>query len=364
MRVNSVAKPKSAAAPASAPLPVPPEIIRIERASLARPTELFGTNTSDFSAILRRLQKAIHPDLFDSDVVLRERADAAFRKLQQIYTAAIGKTAPSPAARMGDWVIEAGLSRGDVADLYMASPATDKVSGAAVLKLARIARDNDLIKAEAEALTLLHSPLTGKGATDALKARAYLPAFYGSVTASGRAGNILSYEDGYIPLSRFNDIWVGGILPQHLVWIVNRALTVISYAHHRGLIHGAIVPEHLLLNTTTHGIKLVDWCYSVTMESGKAIAAVSVPRKGMYAPEVLRKIRPTAAADLYMLLKSVATVRLDGVWPKALDDIRTWVTADSPNSRPQTAIDLAERWMEAADKTFGPRKFIELKLPN
>lgn len=353
-----MAKAKSAAAP------TPPEIEHIERASLSRPTDLFGTDTSGHAAVLRRLQKAIHPDLFAGDKALQKRADAAFRKLMQLYTMVGGRVATAPAAQIGKWTVLNGYSRGDLADLYTVSAADGAQS---VLKLARAARDNDLIMAEADALGLLNSPWkqhSGKLYPAAVqdKLHGYLPTLCDTITAGGRAGNVLSFEDDYIPLSRFNDIWTNGVDFRHLVWMCNRALTVLIYAHSRGLIHGAVLPEHLLYHPGKHGIKLVDWCYSVSMESGRFIPAISAPRKTMYPPEVTRKFKPVPATDLYMLMRSLAAVKAD--WPAAFENIKMWAMAASPNSRPQTAQELADRWEEAAEAQYGKPAFVELKLPN
>src|ERR1041384_2824958 len=63
------------------------------------------------------LLKLIHPDRFPADG--RPRADAAARKLAELYHQVNGK-AKVPIAKVGDWEVTAPFAKGNVADLYMA----------------------------------------------------------------------------------------------------------------------------------------------------------------------------------------------------------------------------------------------------
>ena len=53
-----------------------------------------------------------------------------------------------------------------------------------------------------------------------------------------------------------------GIDERDMVWMFKRLLAAIWTSHNLGIIHSAILPEHVLLNLDTHGIVLIDWMHT------------------------------------------------------------------------------------------------------
>ncbi len=317
---------------------------------------LFGSDHSKYIFIHRDLQIGCHPDQFAADPVMQKRAEAAFQQLEQMYGQAIGKPRSATPLKVGDYIVEGTFSRGDLCDLYRVKSTIDKVTDNGLLKLVRSAKDNDLMEAEAFTLAHLHEPKDDTSITF----QRFIPKLMGSVKADGRCGNILSYSDGYIPLADFNKLWPE-LDMRHLVWMGNRALTALSYIHHRGVVHGAVLPCHMLYQPANHEFKLVDWCYSVKLGGGKHIPAIVSKYKWLYPAEVMRKLPPTPATDIAMLFKSLGTLRTE--WPLQFKAISDWATAGSHNARPQSTDELCSRWMETAKKVYGPRKFIPLEMP-
>ena len=59
------------------------------------------------------------------------------------------------------------------------------------------------------------------------------------------------------------DIASGGVDPRDAAWMWRRLLVALGFAHRAGVLHGAVLPEHVLIHPGEHGLVLVDWCYSV-----------------------------------------------------------------------------------------------------
>ena len=51
-----------------------------------------------------------------------------------------------------------------------------------------------------------------------------------------------------------------GLDGRHVAWIWRRVLNIIGFAHSNGIIHGAVLPMHILIEPNTHKLLLVDWC--------------------------------------------------------------------------------------------------------
>jgi len=246
-------------------------------------------------------------------------------------------------------VITEPLAKGDICDLHMAESSDDPN---VVIKIVRGPKDNDLMDREKIALELLW-----KGSPENF--RKYLPVFIRGVKASGRRVNIIHNEQAFFPLRDIVALHTGNLDFRHIVWMVNRALSVLGFIHRNGVIHGSVLPCHLLYDPADHGLKLVDWCYSCT--AGQSIPALVRDYLMHYPPEV-RKKRPAGPwTDIYMLMKSIEII--SGNVPKRFRDLIQWCVTESPASRPDDAWKVQDRWVNLAKDEFGPPKFITLTMP-
>ena len=57
---------------------------------------------------------------------------------------------------------------------------------------------------------------------------------------------------------RFSD----GLPGEHVAWMFNRLLEGLGFIHRQGTVHGAVLPQHLLFNTQSHGLQIVDWTHA------------------------------------------------------------------------------------------------------
>lgn len=319
----------------------------------------------DVEAIYKKLARLVHPDLLNLQPAdLKTRGEAAATKLNQFRDLANGKgkTSTSPAV-FGQWVVEQPIVSGDLADIFQVN--STKKDTHAILKVIRHPRDNDLIEAESTALKALHAD------TRSETYKIYIPTVLDRFKASDRAAIVLSaselpINDGSIePMLTLSEIMqlLGGTIDfRHLVWMSNRMLSALGFVHENGFVHGAVVPTHAMYGPVSHGMRLIDWCYSVSGESKKHIPAIVPAFKRHYPKEVLRKIPPTPATDIYMwafMMREIAGKTI----PHRFKGLFDWCLADAPSHRPQNAWTLQDQWGALAKEEFGPSRYLKLVLP-
>lgn len=323
-------------------------IVHVERSTNA--AVLLG---KDPDSAYRDLAKLIHPDVVDA--AMRARAQEAFLKLGKLHDSILNKPTSAAPAIIGKWLVEGPLAMGDIADLYHVTH-LESADLRGVLKIARSPRDGDLIESENFSLKYL---ATDSHVNSAAFTR-YLPKVNATMEASGRRANVLSYATDNLPLSEIVRL-VPSLDFRHIIWMVNRSLSIMGFAHTHGIVHGAILPEHLLFGPESHALVLVDWCYSVTAESRKHVPAIAKGRRDFYPPEVFRKIPATPSLDIFMLF---ATMRSTGVAiPKRFRPFFDWCMGGSPKGRPGDAWECQDRWLALAKEEFGPPTYLKLDIP-
>ncbi len=306
------------------------------------PSTWFGSAPEQAFDKLRRL---LHPDRFGRRAAWVARATEAIGRLTNEYSKrSVPITRPTV---IGKWAITSPLAKGDVADLYRVESNDIK----AVLKIAQTSKVNDLILREKEILTKLH-------AAPANHYQSYLPKLLESFSASGRTANVLGAADGFMPLSAIAKAHQLDF--RHVVWMMNRGLSLLGGIHRMGVIHGALTADHLMYHPADHNLCLVDWCYSVDRESGKHISAISAKYRGEYPPEVFRKQVPQPSTDIYMLAKALEPV---AIVPRAFRPLFELCTLASPLSRPDDAWAFQDKWKAVALKEYGPPNYVPLVVP-
>ena len=140
-----------------------------------------------------------------------------------------------------------------------------------------------------------------------------------------------------------------------------RLLVAIGAAHRAGVIHGAVLPEHVLIHPAEHGLVLVDWCYSVSGPAAgpghRAALPALVPARGPGG----RPGRPddwTSGSRPGAWPSSSAAGRRAG-WPPSP---RGCLLA-SPGRRPQDAWRLLAEFDELLERLYGPRRFRPFAMP-
>jgi hypothetical protein len=300
------------------------------------PADLFGAGLAgtDATRWYRRLARLTHPDTRPGDA----RAAAAFAKLAALWQRYAQVSGPV-------------VARGDLANLYQTS--------AGLLKLARNPADNDLMDREAAALRTLAQRVPAWLA-------AYFPALLDATrvqdprTGAERRGNLLTTLGGFVSLAEIGRLMPGGIDPRDAAWMWRRLLVALGAAHHAGVRHGAVLPEHVLIHPSEHGLVLADWCYSG--RPGTPLPAVVARYRPWYPPEVLTRGPAGCDADIWLGTRCM-TELMGGRLPAPLAAFARGCQLASQARRPQDAWQLLAELDDLLGRLYGPRKFRPFVIP-
>jgi hypothetical protein len=285
-------------------------------------------------AAYRMWAKVVHPDFAPPG--RKAAATAAFARLSGLYAERGGVVLRT--AR-GSYRVRERAHSGDIADLSVVN------GGDALVKIPREPRDNDLMEAEADALTRLWRDGDPKY-------RPYAPRLIETFrhedgTRKRRTVNVVGRLDGFVPLTRLT----GAVDPRDAAWMWRRLLVGLGWAHRAGVVHGAVVEEHVLIHPGEHGLALVDWCYSGTRPK-----AIVKNRGDAYPPEVRAREEIGPATDVFMATGLMARLMRDRM-PQAMRRFAGGCMFDRPRMRPQDAWVLLGELDELLHKLYGPRRF-------
>ena len=286
----------------------------------------------DAERAYRRWAKIVHPD--GVSAAQSATATRAFAKLSGLFDQRAGRLLTT---QDGHYRVGAQIFAGDIADL-------SEVDGdRALLKVPRSPADNDLMATEADALRRLRDHGDPKY-------RPYAPRLLESFTHEDaqrkrRTVNVLERQNGFVPLSRIT----GKIDPRDGAWMWRRLLVGLGWAHRAGVIHGAVLEDHVLIHPREHGLVLIDWCYS-----GIRPTAIVAKQKDAYPPEVINDKAATEATDIYMatgLMQRLIKM------PEPMRRFAEGCRYAAPRMRPQDAWVLLKEFDELLDNLYGPRTF-------
>jgi hypothetical protein len=332
------------------PMTTAAAIAMIEAA--AGPGDLFGP---DAGRSYRRLARLTHPDTRPGD----HRAAAAFAKLADLWRQRY----------LGDRGTLA--ARGDLANLYR--------TGRGLLKVARDPADNDLLDAEAAALTRI-------GGSVDVRFGAYFPVLaqvqrlVDPRSGAERRANLIGELDGFISLAQVGTPFGGaafgggasgggasgggasggGVDPRDAAWMWRRLLVALGAAHRAGVVHGAVLPEHVLIHPADHGLVLVDWCYSG--RPPYRLPAIVARHRDRYPPEVLAGQPAGPDADIWLATYCMTGLTGDRL-PAPLAAFARGCLLASPRRRPQDAWALLHELDELLGRLYGARKFRPFAIP-
>ncbi|NNJ13116.1 molecular chaperone DnaJ [Chloroflexales bacterium ZM16-3] len=337
----------------------------------SEPEDVFGKLGGNPEEGLRRQYRAMavaaHPDHNPGQWAA---ANEAFRQLKGWYEAAQRKLADGSYDRAEriratsggrTYVGYADPICGDLCDLFLTRCGTDL----ALLKVARSPRSSDLLQAEARALRRIDKDLAGQ------PVRAHFPTFIESftlrdTTGSQRHVNVLRPEHDTYTLAEVLQTYPRGIHPADAAWMFNRTLAALGTAHGMGLVHGAVLPEHVLIRPSDHNGILLDWCYSGSI--GEPIKAISRTYADDYPPEVAAKQAATSATDLYMAARLM--VRLLGggdeppdSTPKPIHALLRACLIPAPARRHSDAWQVLDDFHTILGELYGPPTFRPFRMP-
>lgn len=277
----------------------------------------------------------------------------------------------------GHWSLDKCIAHGAISDVYSARRArwpTELV----ILKLLRDPAHVLLFDNEWDTLqTLQHSDAPGAEVFTRLIPQ---PVIHGNISSGSLAGNRVSIfrrEGGFT--HTFKDViqaYPNGIPPQASVWVWRRILEILSFLHTSGMAHGAVLPEHILVQEHEHGVRLVG--YSSAGKLGAKLPAISEGSESFYPKTInLHSTLPAGyiseKLDLVMSARCIAAI-LGGdpetgflpasVPAKLADIVQRIARLDYADKLDLNAWTIHDELGIIAREVFGPPQFMPIVMPS
>lgn len=305
----------------------------------------------------------------DGSLISAERFHEAFR----VWNAPTSHQIPSWIS-IGEnhWALDTCIAQGDISDVYTGQRArwpTELVT----VKLLRDQKDKTLFDNEWEVLQVLHRS-EAPGA-DTFTSLIPQPVMHGTISSGsymGRRVNIFRWISGFH--HTFEEViqaYPQGIPPRASIWIWRRILEVLSFLHNSGVVHGAVLPTHLLVQENEHGVMLVG--YGSAGQIGEKPRTTSHRFESFY-PQPIRSISTlTPQLDLVMSARCITALlggnpeiaSLPAIVPKPLADIVKRIALTNPNhSLRENAWSIREELGTVAKNIFGAPQFIPIVMPS
>lgn len=268
------------------------------------------------------------------------------------------------------------LGSGDICTLYGGRTRADTAERPTFFKIAKATTDSDLLQAEARVLKKLHGPDADP------KWQVFVPILvdsfaYHETGKPRRQANVIERLEGFYNLRQVAQAFTRGIDPLHMVWIWRRLLVALGYAHDNGVVHGAVLPEHVMILPEQHGLVLVDWCYASIREDGTypTIKAAVNKYREWYPPEVLDKQPPGPATDIMMAARTMIDLLggdpVRGIAPsRTPKPLRAFLRSclhENSAMRPDDAWRLLlefDELLEQMGPPYFPRRFRPFTMPS
>ena len=330
------------------------------------PEDVFGSG-DDPAVVFKKLARVCHPDLNPSEYKMAVETFAKLSGLKdeadkRVSKGIWGKRVPLPHCvplEIGKYKAKPHPRIGDIADLYTVE------GGKTLIKVSRSHDDNDLLRAEVNALKTL-AKIDGP-------VRQGVPELVDNFWVEGlwkREANVITRFPGFVTAQEVHSKMP--VDARTSVWMFKRILSLLSWVHHFKLIHGAILPPHVLfypdndgsadMDERKHSIRLIDFCYSVDYTQRTRLSSWVPSFQDHYAPELLSKKYIGPSSDIYMAAKLMVYL-CGSKFPAALATVLKKCLDPDPEKRYQKAGDVMTDWKEAAKADFGSPKWHFFNLP-
>ena len=269
------------------------------------------------------------------------------------------------------WALDECIAHGEISDVYAGRRARWPTE-LATLKLLRDRKDTDLFDNEWEALQALQN--SNAPGADTFTTLIPQPIIHGDITAgphTGKRVSIFRRASGF--RHTFDEVlqaYPQGIPARASIWVWRRILEVLSFIHASGMVHGAVLPPHLLIQENEHGVRLVG--YSFAGRSGEKLRTSSNGFESFYRKGARSRSKLTAQVDLTMSARCIiailggnpATASLPPTVPAQLAAIVQRIALTEPTgSAGEDAWTIREKLGEIANEEFGPPQFIPIVMP-
>lgn len=199
-----------------------------------------------------------------------------------------------------------------------------------------------------------------------------------------RQVNVFQFKSGWMNLwevgNRFTT--AGTVLPpKQMAWMLRRLLSVIAFSYGQGIMHGAVTPTNVLINTApkAHELNLINWDFAVwnPAQSGERIDNLPWTEYVDWYPDWVFDIEgPQPLMDVSMTLRSMIyalggnpltgqlsvhdNLEPPEVWEGLQSFFEEVIESGDHNL---TAANVLQQFSTLISGFWGPPRFIDFQLP-
>lgn len=269
------------------------------------------------------------------------------------------------------YLLAGRLGRGDTCDVYLARTDDDMPLFAIVKAL--VTDDRDLLRREVTNLKrLAEADVSG---SELFKST--VPEYVAEGVMRRPDGSewpvvVYRYRHGFDwSLSDVMAEYPEGVDVETMVWMANRLFLNMDWFHAVGLVHGALIPPHLIVHARDHSMIQVGW--GMAGRAGQRIVGVSAAFEAYYPEEALSG-RVNAQTDFAMAARSLiavvggnpATGQLPANVPEPVAQLLVRYArypGSSTRGLRTTAMDLYNDWKGVMESVFGPPSYHPFHMP-
>jgi len=270
------------------------------------------------------------------------------------------------------WALDQRIAHGDISDVFTGQRARWPTE-LAILKLLRDRKDMNLFDNEWDALQTLHQ--SDAPGADSFTTIIPQPVIRGDISSglyAGKRVSIFRWISGFHhTFDAVIQAYPQGIPMRASIWIWRRILEVLSFIHASGMVHGAVLPSHLLIQENEHGVRLVG--YGCSGRIDEKLWTISQNFEAFYPQVAHSQLTLTAQLDLAMSARCIvallggdpATASLPNTVPTPLTRIlqRVARTKLTDKSR-EDAWSIREELDQIANQVYGAPQFIPIVMPS
>lgn len=330
-----------------------------------RPADFFGelTTKEELKSIYKKYARKVHPDMAKDKYIATE----AFHILGRLYKEGqveleqgmYGVVDQIQLYKNKDPLFEITIKgelyrfyenvfEGEVAYIFRGISENDVV----YLKMAIDSEDNELIETEYEVLsTTRHQSLP----------------YVEHKIMINDSNSILMREVKGITMVELMKQYPSGVPAEHVMWMLERLLSVVGYLHSNCIIHGNIKPENIIINKDNHNVSLLGFSFCIPKANTKE-AHYQIVNDDYTAPEVSKTAEVLPSSDVYSIGKIAikllgGDVRRDGMPIKVDARVRSFIrnmVNPASTDRPNDAWKLWSELIELRNEVFGTERFKKL----
>jgi hypothetical protein len=260
--------------------------------------------------------------------------------------------------------LQGRIAVGHSSDVFLASRAA-RLSERLLLKVLRSPADEPLARHEHAVLAQLEAS-SEAGAVhfkSLIPQRAFSGVLDGDGFAPAFAAAFRQHPGLSHTLAELRQRYPSGVDARHAIWIWRRALELLDWLHRSGVVHGALLPAHLVLDAREHSVGIVG--FSCAGPPATALARLDPRQLDFYPAFGATGPSLTPGLDLGMLARCIAHALGGGPEdvpsqvPLPLGRLLREQVSGGASLAP---LELSRRVSEVARECFGPPRFVELDL--